>query len=98
MLVYLVYFSIKGLRKLREIKEREKSKNTQEGTQKAGLALEPGEEDQTQESVDEPKADLNLEQVQELDAKEKKYAKLCFIFAGVYLIVDWVLALISGLL
>ena len=32
------------------------------------------------------------------DKKEIKNAKLCFILAGAYLVLDWILALIGGLL
>ena len=83
--VYLIYFAIKLLKKVCE----EKKCVQMEVTQEENVIKEENEQTTT---LTEGMA------ITENKIKEKKYTIIFYVLAGTYLVINWVLVLIAGLL
>ena len=100
--VYLVYFCIRGLKKIKENKEKETLNNKMQEAKnnEETITQEVAEEISIQESKLEIKEETLTETLStdNQNIKENKYTKILFGLAGAYLLINWLLALISGLI
>ena len=85
--IYLVYFCIQGLKELRKNKENKQTKTEE---------LKENNKETNEEQKEENKIVEDNNKINEKN--ENKKTKIAFGLAGAYLIINWVLALISGLL
>ena len=84
--VYLVYFCLEALKKIRKKKETDKEQ------------IEINKESEEANEVGEQLVEKVQESPENLNQKEKKLTKLYFILSGIYLVLNWVLAFVGGLL
>jgi len=92
--VYLVYFCIVGLKELRKNKENKNNKNKENAGVIEDKQVEIEEQNETASvNIREENKEVNLE-----IKNEKKKTIIAFTLAGVYLVIDWILALVMGLL
>ena len=85
--IYLVYFCIQGLKELRKNKKNKQTKTEE---------LKENNKETNEEQKEENKIVEDNNKINEKN--ENKKTKIAFGLAGAYLIINWVLALISGLL
>jgi len=87
--VYLVYFCVIGLKELRLKRERESVKTEEKENEKEiGTETESLEKDSI----------INEKTIDMKSKNEKKITIIAFSLVGAYLIINWVLALIAGLI